>query len=161
MQNQGLGRQSEKICAKSASKNTTDTPQFIRPIGPISQNIWNVFEKRPYWLSVVRVLNDSISQREKSDASTTARVYMVGTIRDDLLIQRRHKSMGQFRANIILIRTNSKYLWASEVFKNQSFKSQLFSSSQKKISSWNHGLILMLFFINKIKNLCQFSKKNL
>ena len=51
---------------------------------------------------------------------------------------------------------------AKEVFKNQSFKSQLFSSSQKKnTSNWNHGLILMLllFFINKIKNLRQFSEK--
>ena len=44
----------------------------IGTIGTISQNIWNVFEKRPYWASVVRALNDSISQREKSDASTTA-----------------------------------------------------------------------------------------
>ena len=32
MQNQGLGRQSEKICAESATKTTPDTPQFIRPI---------------------------------------------------------------------------------------------------------------------------------
>ena len=50
---------------------------------------------------------------------------------------------------------------ASKVFKNQSFKNQLFSSSQKKnTSNWNHGLILMLllFFINKIKNLRQFSE---
>ena len=46
--------QSEKICAESATKNTLYTPQFIWPIGPISQNIiWNVFEKRPYWASVV------------------------------------------------------------------------------------------------------------
>ena len=45
MQNQGLGRQSEKICAESATKNTPDTPQFFRPIGPISQNIWDMFEK--------------------------------------------------------------------------------------------------------------------
>ena len=43
-----------------------------------------------------------------------------------------------------------------------SFKSQLFSSSQKKnTSNWNHGLILilLLLFINKIKNLSQFSEK--
>ena len=49
---------------------------------------------------------------------------------------------------------------ASEIFKNQ-----LFSSFQKKnTENWNHGLILMLllFYINKIKNLRQFSgKKNL
>ena len=53
---------------------------------------------------------------------------------------------------------------ASEVFKNQSFKSQLFSSSQKKnTSNWNHSLILMLLliFIKKIKHLRQFLEKNL
>ena len=51
---------------------------------------------------------------------------------------------------------------ASEVFKNQSFKNPLFSSSQKKKSNWNHGLILMiiLFFIGNVKNLRQFTKKN-
>ena len=87
MQNQGLGMQSEKICAESATKKYPRYPQFIWPIGPISENIWNVFEKRPYWASVVRALNDSISQGEKSDASTTARVYMVGTIHGDLLTQ--------------------------------------------------------------------------
>ena len=58
-----------------------------------------------------------------------SRVDMVGTIHDDLLTQLRHIPMGQFRANIFLIQTTSNYLWASEVFKNQSFKSQLFSSS--------------------------------
>ena len=37
---------------------------------------------------------------------------------------------------------------ATEVFKNQSFKSQLFSSSQKKnTSDRNHGLTLMIFHI--------------
>ena len=41
--------------------------------------------------------------------------------------------MGQFHANIFLIWTTSNYLKASKVYKNQSFKSQLFSSSQKKL----------------------------
>ena len=99
------------------------------------KNFWNVFEKRPYWAPVVCALNDSISQREKSDASTTARVYMVGTIHDDLLTQRRRIAMGQFCAFIVLIQTTSNFLWASEVFKSQIFKSQLFSSSQKKNSN--------------------------
>ena len=47
---------------------------------------------------------------------------------------------------------------ASEAFKNQRFKSQLFSSSQKNTPNWNPGLILMLllFLINKKKNLRQF-----
>ena len=46
--------QSEKICAESATKNTPDTPQFVWPIDPISQNIWNVLEISPYLASVVR-----------------------------------------------------------------------------------------------------------
>ena len=62
--------------------------------------------------------------------NTYNRVDMVGTIHDDLLTQWRHIPMGQFRANIFLTVTTSNYLSASEVFKNQSFKSQLFSSSK-------------------------------
>ena len=38
--------------------------------------------------------------------------------------------MSYFRANTFLIRTTSNYFWASEVFKNQRFKSHLFSFSQ-------------------------------
>ena len=90
------------------------------------------------------------------------RVDMVGTNHNKVLTQWRHMPMGQFCANIFLIRITSTYFWASEVFKNQSFKSQLFSSSLKKnTSNWNLGLILMLllFFINKIQNLYQFSEK--
>ena len=70
--------------------------------------------------------------------------------------------MSKFRANIFLIPTTSNYLLASEVFKNQSFKSQLFSSSQRKnypkLKSWInfHASVV---FIKKIKNLCQFSEK--
>ena len=60
------------------------------------------------------------------------RVDRVGTIHNDLLTQWRHIPMGQFCANILLIRITSNYLWASEVFKNLSFKSQFFSSSQRK-----------------------------
>ena len=87
---------------------------------------------------------------------------MVGTNHNKVLTQWRHMPMCQFRANIFLIRITSNYFWASEVFKNQSFKSQIFSSSPKKNTpNWNHGLILMLllFFINKIQNLYQFSEK--
>ena len=58
------------------------------------------------------------------------RVDMVGMIHDDLLTQWRHIPMGQFSANIFLIQTTSNYLWASEVFKNQRFKSHLFSFFQ-------------------------------
>ena len=53
MQNQGLGRQTEKICAESATKTTPDTPQFIQPIGPISQTIWDMFEWSPSWGFIV------------------------------------------------------------------------------------------------------------
>ena len=57
-------------------------------------------------------------KRLKYNSRLNVRVDMVGTIHDDLLTQWRHIPMGQFRANIFLIRTTSNYLWASEVFKN-------------------------------------------
>ena len=56
------------------------------------------------------------------------RVDMVGTNHDKVLTQWRHMPMGQFHANIFLIQITSTYFWASEVFKNQRFKNQLFSS---------------------------------
>ena len=37
-------------------KLTQNTLQFIQPICPIGQNIWEMLEKRPYQVSVVRVL---------------------------------------------------------------------------------------------------------
>ena len=40
---------------------------------------------------------------------------MVGTNRHKVLTLRRHMPMGQFRANIFLIRLTSTYFWASEV----------------------------------------------
>ena len=48
-------------------------------------------------------------------------VDMVGTNHDKVLTQWRHMPMGQFRANIFLMRITSTYFWASEVFKNQHF----------------------------------------
>ena len=60
------------------------------------------------------------------------RVDMVGTNRNKVLKQWRHMPMGQFCADIFLMRITSTYFWASEVFKNLRFKSQLFSSSQQK-----------------------------
>ena len=53
------------------------------------------------------------------------RVDVVGTIHNDLLTQ--------WVNSAPILRTTSNYLWASEVLKNQSFYSQLFSSSLKKI----------------------------
>ena len=73
--------------------------------------------------------------RNKQNSSNTCiiiRVSMIVTIHNYLLTQWKHIPMGQFGANIFLIWTTSNYLWASEVFKNLSFKSQLFSSSEKK-----------------------------
>ena len=44
-----------------------------------------------------------------------SRVDMVGTIHNKVLTQWRHMPMGQFHANIFLIRVTSTYFWASEV----------------------------------------------
>ena len=69
--------------------------------------------------------------------------------------------MGQFCANIILIRTSSNFIWVSVFVKNHSFKSQVFSSSQKvklKLKAWLN-FDAVIFFNDKIKNLCQFSGK--
>ena len=112
---------------------------------------WNAESWADFWM-------------EQSLLRMWVRVDMVGTNHDEVLTLWRHMPMGQFCANIFLIRLTSTYFWASEVFKNQSFKSQLFSSSLKKnTSNWNLGLILMLllFFINKIQNLYQFSEKKI
>ena len=59
----------------------------------------------------------------------TARVDMVGTNHVKVLTQWRHMPMGQFCANIFVIRITFTYFWASEVFKNLSFYSWLFHSS--------------------------------
>ena len=48
--NKGLLRHSDKMSAESPTENT---PQFIRPICRLSQNIWDMLEK-PYWASVFR-----------------------------------------------------------------------------------------------------------
>ena len=60
------------------------------------------------------------------------RVANVVADHDDLSTQWRPIKMSKFRANIFLIRTTSNYVWASEVFKNQRFKSHLFSFFQYK-----------------------------
>ena len=72
--------------------------------------------------------------------------------------------MSKFRANIFLIQTISNYFWATEVLKNQRFKSHLFSFSHyKKFPKLKTlvNLIQLSFFINKIKKLRQFSEKYL
>ena len=71
------------------------------------------------------------------------RVDMVETNHNELLTQCRHIPMGQFGANIFLIRTTSNYLWTSEVFKNQSFKSQLFSSSHSPKQLMNYEILVV------------------
>ena len=79
------------------------------------------------------------------------RVANVVTVHDDLLTQWRPISMSKFDANIFLIRTTSNYFWASEVFKNQSFKVTYFPSKEN-ILDWKHEFIFMqlLFYINNI-----------
>ena len=71
---------------------------------------------------------------QKYRERTYGRVANVVAIHDDLSTQWRPIEMSKFRANIFLIQATSNYFWASEVSKNQSFKNQLFSSSQQKIS---------------------------
>ena len=53
----------------------------------------------------------------------SGRVSMVVMIHNDPLTQLRHTPMG---ANTFLIQTTLNYLWASEFFKNPSFKTRLF-----------------------------------
>ena len=78
------------------------------------------------------------------------RVDMVGTNHDEVLTQRRHMAMGQFCANIFLIRITSTYFWTSEVFKNQSFKSHLFSFFQDKkspkLKTWVNFYAIIVFY---------------
>ena len=63
--------------------------------------------------------------------------------------------MGQFRANIFLIRITSNYFWALEVFENQRFKSHLFSFFQyKKFLCNYHSLLIKLkIYVNFQKNI--------
>ena len=79
-----------------------------------------------------------------------SRVANVVADHDSLLTQWRPIKMSKFRANIFLIRTTSNYFWASEVFKNQRFKSHLFSFSQykkyPKLKTWvNFYAIIILY----------------
>ena len=128
-------------------------------------SVFDLKTVRAFSSFIFHIITILIRFAKKNDTNMYIRVDMVGTNHDKVLTQWRHMPMCQFRANIFLIRITSNYFWASEVFKNQSFKSQIFSSSPKKNTpNWNHGLILMLllFFINKIQNLYQFSvEKNL
>ena len=87
------------------------------------------------------------------------RVANVVADHDSLLTQWRPIKMSKFRANIFLIRTTSNYFWASEI---RGLKVTYFHfPSTKNIPNWKHELIFMQlsFFINKIKNLRQFSEK--
>ena len=62
--------------------------------------------------------------------------------------------MGKFCTNIFLIRLTSTYFWASEVFKNQSFKVNYFYLLGKKylkLKLWlNFDAIIV--FINEVKD---------
>ena len=78
------------------------------------------------------------------------RVANVVADHDDLLIQWRPIKMSKFSANIFLIQSTSNYFWASEVFKNQRFKSHLFSfSSNKKypkLKTWDNFYAIIIFY---------------
>ena len=88
------------------------------------------------------------------------RVSMVVMNHDDFQTQWRHIQMGQFCANIFLIQATLNYLWPRKFSKIWFLNVNNFHLSRVKIDpNWNHELILMqlLFWINKIKNLHQFS----
>ena len=59
MQNQGLGSQGEKIYVESTTKNTPNTSQLISTMCPI----WNMLERRPYWVSEIRASNQQCNLR--------------------------------------------------------------------------------------------------
>ena len=83
----------------------------------------------------------SLELMNNHQTETNNRVDMVGTIHDDLLTQWRHIPISQFRANIHLIPSNSNYLWSSEVFKNQSIKSQTFTYFYLSIQSYIYQVL--------------------
>ena len=82
--------------------------------------------------------------------NTYTRVANVVADHDDLLTQWRPIKMSKFCTKIFLIQTTSNYFWASEVFKNQRFKSHSFSFSQykkyPKLKTWvNFYAIIILY----------------
>ena len=72
---------------------------------------------------------EKVGNQSKDYHSMNSRVANVVVDQDSLITQWRPIKMSKFRANIFLIETTSNYFWASEVSKNQVFKSQFFSSS--------------------------------
>ena len=52
MENYGLGTHGDKMCPDTSIGNTSNTPQFIRPICPN----WDILKKKPYHMSIVHVL---------------------------------------------------------------------------------------------------------
>ena len=110
------------------SQNTSPSFSFRKP----EKFLWNHTDIK-IWTQSDRLELHSLNLYLNKYSCRYVRVDMVGTNHDKVLTQWRHMPMGQFHANIFLIRITSTYFWASEVFKNQSFKSQLFSSSLKKI----------------------------
>ena len=92
--------------------------------------------------------------------SVTVRVDMVATNHDKVLTLWRHMPLGQFRANIFWYDLLPLTSGPQKFSKIRVLKVNYFHLlSKKNTSNWNHGLILMLllFFINKIKDLRQIS----
>ena len=81
---------------------------------------------------VIGPKKDPLSLIATTELVVHSRVANVVADHDSLLTQWRPMKMSKFCVNIFLIRTTSNYFWASEVFKNQRFKSHLFSFSQYK-----------------------------
>ena len=51
--NHELGIHNDKMCTESSAGNAPNIPQFIRPISPNWQIIWDIFEKGPLQMSIV------------------------------------------------------------------------------------------------------------
>ena len=56
MKNHELGTHDVKVCIESSTGNTPNTPQFIRPICPNRQIIWDIFETSALHMSIVHGL---------------------------------------------------------------------------------------------------------
>ena len=53
IKNHGLGTHNGKMCPESSTGNTSNIPQFIRPICPNRPIIWNIIERSSHHMSIV------------------------------------------------------------------------------------------------------------
>jgi hypothetical protein len=136
LRNQRIGTKKSFNCSCVPSKILVFSSQIWKKTrAPV--NFFTSFFKVPWifsklWANMHRIKYWLPSNNEFPVCQVGNRVDMVGTNHDKVLTQWRHMPMGQFCANIFLIRITSTYFWASEVFKNRSSKSWLFW-----FSKWN------------------------